>query len=112
MSGAILFVVLLIAASAIFAALKLLGLRVRFETIFKVLGLALVMLPPMVLGVVVLFSLEGALCMLVLGVLHVTGLLPNVADIPRQYVVFGLWGLMVLNIGYIGYPIVRYIIEV
>jgi hypothetical protein len=112
-SQAIVLLVAAIASAIIFAVVKLLGRGPRFGTIFKASALALTMLPMMVVLVLVIFAIEVVASMLLLLVLHITGVLPNY--IPHDYEVFGLWGMLATALALALFPgreLLRYVIHV
>jgi hypothetical protein len=106
----VIFLAVLLVAAVLWAMLRVLQIRIGFEPIFKVLASTVVMLPMVLMGGVVIFVLELGLCMLLLGVLKLTGLIPDLAVIPHQYEVFGLWLLFALALAIPGFHALRYII--
>jgi hypothetical protein len=111
----LIFIFLLLLTGTIFAALRLVGARVRFETLFKVVAIAAVFLPIVVMIATLVFMAELLVCMIGLGLAHATGLL-NLADIPRHYQTYGIYGLMILAFGIIAcgpaVELIRYISEI
>jgi len=82
--------------------MRLLGLHIKYEPIFKTLATVFVMLPLLVIPALLVFVIGFGLYMLV----HATGLLPS---IPDRYV---LWALIAMAIAIPGVIWVRYIVLV
>jgi hypothetical protein len=94
----LIFLAVLLFAAIVTAVLRLFGFGLTFEVVFKALATAVVFLPMVLMSALVVFIVEFGICMVALLMLHLTGLV-HPADIPKQYQVFGLWGLAVLAIG-------------
>jgi hypothetical protein len=95
------FLAILLAFIAL-ALMRLLGLHIKYERIFKALATVLVMLPLLVIPVLLVFVIGFGLYML----LHATGLVPS---IPDQYV---LWALIAIAVAIPGVIWVGYIVLV
>jgi hypothetical protein len=95
------FLAILLAFMAL-ALMRLLGLHIKYERIFKALATVLVMLPLLVIPVLLVFVIGFGLYML----LHATGLVPS---IPDQYV---LWALIAIAVAIPGVIWIGYIVLV
>ena len=95
------FLAILLAFIAL-ALMRLLGLHIKFERIFKALAIVFVMLPLLVIPALLVFVIGFGLYMLV----HATGLLPS---IPDRYV---LWALIAIAVAIPGVIWVRYMVLV
>ena len=95
------FLAILLAFTAL-ALMRLLGLHIKYEPIFKTLAIVLVMLPLLVIPALLVFVIGFGLYML----LHATGLVPS---IPDRYV---LWALIAIAVAVPGVIWVGYIVLV
>ena len=95
------FLAILLAFIAL-ALMRLLGLHIKFERIFKALAIVFVMLPLLVIPALLVFVIGFGLYMLV----HATGLLPS---IPDRYV---LWALIAIAVAIPGVIWARYMVLV
>jgi hypothetical protein len=113
---AIILLVAVIVAAVVFVAAKPLGGGIRFGTVFKAFALVLTMLPILVMSVLIIFVIEFGASMLLLLVLHITGVLPNyIPPDYERYERIGLWGMMALALAlaiFFGRDLLRYIIHV
>jgi|SRR6516162_7622185 len=96
------FFAILVLAFLALALMRLLGLHIKFERIFKALAIVFVMLPLLVIPALLVFVIGFGLYMLV----RATGLLPS---IPNQYV---LWALIAIAVAIPGVIWVRYMLLV
>jgi len=96
------FFAILVLAFLALALMRLLGLHIKFERIFKALAIVFVMLPLLVIPALLVFVIGFGLYMLV----RATGLLPS---IPNQYV---LWALIAIAVAIPGVILVRYMLLV
>jgi hypothetical protein len=100
------FLAILLLAFIALALIRLLGLHIKYEPIFKTLATVLVMLPLLVIPALLVFVIGFGLYMLVSSALHTTGLMPS---IPDRYV---LWALIAIAVAIPGVIWVRYIVLV
>jgi hypothetical protein len=74
------FLAILLLAFIALALIRLLGLHIKYEPIFKTLATVLVMLPLLVIPALLVFVIGFGLYMLVSSALHTTGLMPSIPD--------------------------------
>ena len=106
------FMLVLFLAGGIVAVLRVVGVRLRFESTFKALAILVTMLPILVMGALVVFVLEVGAVLVVLLALYFTGVVADLSAIPHRYQVLSICALIVVALCISGISWVRYVLLV
>jgi len=104
------FVLVQLPAAGLVAALRVVGIRLRFETTFRFLAISVTMLPMLVMSALLWWPLGMGLALVVLMGLYVDGF--DLSAIPHRYEVLGLLALAAATLCVSALPWIKYVLIV
>jgi hypothetical protein len=105
--GWLFFLMILLVTAIVVVLARAVGVRIRFESVFKVIAIAVSMLGVLLLSAMVVFICEFGVLMVVGLTLSAAGLLPS---IPHHYEVLAIWLMAAVAVCIPGIGWVRYVL--